>query len=138
MPPLDSTAAHPTAVVLDTNALLLPFTSGCRLDEELERLFGPVQWLIPSSVAWELERLGQGRDNAARAARMATKLSARGTLIEAKLPGDDGVLEVAKAHGAAIVTNDRTLQREAQTRGLRVVVARGGGKLAFLGSGSST
>ena len=134
---LDDHASQPTSVVLDTNALLLPFTSGCRLDEELERLLGPVTWLVPSSVAWELERLGKGNDNAARAARMATKLIMRATRVETKLPGDDGVLDVAKAHNAALVTNDRTLQNEAILRGLRVIVARGGGKLSFKGAGSS-
>lgn len=123
-------------VVLDTNALLLPFTSGVRLDEELERLFGPVQWLVPSSVAWELERLGKGRDETARCARIAIKLAARGVAVETRLPGDDGVLKVAQETGAAIVTNDRKLQAEATARGIRVVLARGGGRLAFLGSGS--
>lgn len=125
-------------VVLDTNALLLPFTSGVRIDAELERVVGPVQWLVPSSVAWELERLAKGKDNAARAARMAQKLVARAATVETSLPGDDGVLEVATKNSALLVTNDRKLQEEARKRGIRVLVARTSGKLAFLGSGSST
>lgn len=125
---------HP--VVLDTNALLLPFTSGVRLHEELERLLGPTDWIVPSSVKWELERLGKGRDATARAARMAVKLTEQAAHVETSLPGDDGVLEVAGRHQAVVATNDRTLQAEAVRRGLRVVVARTGGRLAFLGAGS--
>ncbi|MHB8633374.1 MAG: type II toxin-antitoxin system VapC family toxin [Thermoplasmatota archaeon] len=124
------------AVVFDTNALLLPFTSGVRVEEEIERLMGPSEWLVPSCVAWELERLAKGKGASARAARMAQKLAQRATAVPARLPGDDGVLEVAHAHHAALFTNDRRLQAEAARRGLTVLVARASGQLAFLGSGS--
>lgn len=124
-------------VVLDTNALLLPFTSGVRLHEELDRLLGPTEWIVPSSVKWELERLSKGKDATSRAARMALKLTEQAAHVETSLPGDDGVLEVAGRHAAVLVTNDRTLQKEAERRRHRVVVARSGGRLAFLAAGSS-
>lgn len=126
----------PQPVVLDTNALMLPFTSGIHIDDELERLLGPCEWLVPSSVAWELERLGKGKDATARAARMATKLVERAAKVETSLPGDDGVLQVATLRKAMLLTNDRRLQDEARKRGLRVILARTSGKLAFFGSGS--
>lgn len=130
--------ADPTPVLLDTNALLLPFAHGTRLEEELAELFGPVELLIPSTVLVELGTLAyKGQGATARHAKMAVKFAQRCRVLATRLPGDDGLLEVARSTGAVVVTNDRTLQAECQKSGLRVVVSREHGRrLALMGAAS--
>ena len=124
-------------VVFDTNALLLPFTQGTDLDGGLENLFGTVEWIIPSSILGELKMLANGGEGTlARNAKAALRLAQRARIESTALPGDDGLLEVARRLKAAVVTNDRALQAEAATSGLIVVVAREQGRLALRRSAS--
>ena len=123
-------------VVFDTNALFLPFTDGTDLDSELERLFGAVEWILPSSVVNELKTISQGPSASARHAKAALQLAARVRQEPTKLPGDDGLLDVARRAKAAVVTGDRKVQEEAARSGLMVVVPRSKGKLALRKSGS--
>ncbi len=126
------------AVVLDTNALFLPFTEGTDLEGQLFGLLGATQWFIPSSVLIELGSLvHKGEGTLARNAKMALKYAQRCAVQETKLPGDDGLLEVARRLKAVVVTNDRKLQAEAAQSGLTVIVAREHGRLAMRGGGSS-
>lgn len=127
------------AVVFDTNALLLAFDHKTPLDDELLRLFGANHWLVPSSVLVELKTLAhKGKGDVARNAKMAVQyVGKRCTVEPTKLAGDDGLLEVARRHQAAVVTNDRTLQQECVASGLPVVVSREHGRrLAILGAAS--
>jgi uncharacterized protein len=134
-----TTASGPgiRAVVLDTNALLLPFTDGTRLEEELERLVGSCQLVVPSSIIGELKQLAQNPSTLGRNAKSALRLAQRCRVESTKLPGDDGLLQVARALGAIVVTNDRAIQAEAARSGLQVVVAREKGRLTLRGAGSS-
>lgn len=126
-------------VVFDTNALLLALEHRTPLDDELLDLFGANEWIVPSTVIVELKTLAhKGEGSVARRAKMALQLVEKRCKVEdSKLPGDDGLLEVARRHKAAVVTNDRTLQRECTASGLTVVVSREHGRrLAILGSAS--
>lgn len=126
-------------VVFDTNALLLPFAHGTRLEEDLFQLLGANYWLVPSSVMVELKTLAyKGEGATARHAKMAVKLAEMRCKVETtKLAGDDGLLEVARRLKATVVTNDRTLQKECVQSGLTVVVSREHGRrLAILGAAS--
>ena len=123
-------------VVFDTNSLFLPFTDGTDLDSELERLFGAVEWILPSSVLNELKTISTGPSASARHAKAALQLAARVRTEPTKLPGDDGLLEVARRLKGAIVTGDRKVQEEAARSGLEVVVPRQKGRLALRRSGS--
>lgn len=125
-----------TPVVFDTNALLLPFTEGTNLESELERLLGSVEWVIPSSILGELKMLSQGEGTLARNAKSALRLAQRCRVESTALPGDDGLLEVARKLNGVLVSNDRLIQTEAATSKLRVVVAREGGRLAMRGGAS--
>jgi rRNA-processing protein FCF1 len=118
--------------VIDTNALLLPFTDGTDIEKELERLFGPVQMVVPSSIAQELHGLaGGGNAKAPRAAKAAVKLMQRFHIEQTPLKGDDGVLEVARRLKAVVVTNDRKVRQEAHRSGLKVASSRGKGRLGL-------
>jgi rRNA-processing protein FCF1 len=122
--------------VLDTNALLLPFTSGTRLEDDLDGLLEQWSLHVPTSVVSELKHLSENRGKTGHAAKAALKLAARLTSEATGRMGDDGILEVARRLGAVVVTGDRKLQAECQRSGLRVIVARERGRLAFAKSGS--
>lgn len=116
-------------VVLDTSVLLLPFTDGLRLTDELERVLGAVTPIVPASVHEELHHFADGNDARARAARGALQLSRRWHVEATELPGDDGVLDVVRRRGAALCSNDRRLCDEAAKHGVPVVAPRGKGRL---------
>jgi rRNA-processing protein FCF1 len=132
--PLEAT---PTKVILDTNAILLPFTQGTRLEDELEGLVGSLSLHVPSSVVSELKRLAENHGATGRAARMALTFSGRCTVEPTGLMGDDGILEVGRRLDGIVVTNDRKLQQQCVLSGLRVIVAREKGRLAWRQSASS-
>ncbi|MEA3189815.1 MAG: uncharacterized protein QOD77_397 [Thermoplasmata archaeon] len=111
-------------VVLDTNAILLPFTQGTRLEEPLAELLGAYELHLPTSVIPELQRLSENQGATGRAAKMALKFSERCVREPTGLMGDDGILQVARRLGAVVFTNDRKLQLECVKSGLRVLVAR--------------
>lgn len=124
------------AVVFDTNALLLPFAHGTQVEDELFNLLGATEWFVPSSVIIELKSLAhKGEGATGRHAKMAVKYAERCTVLPTKLAGDDGLLEVARAKKAAVVTNDRKLQEECTRSGLTVIVSREHGRrLAIKGA----
>ncbi len=116
--------------VLDTNALLLPFTDGTDLEAELVRILGAARLVVPSSVVDELNGLADGQGKPAQAAGAALRFLARCRVEPTGLPGDDGLLEIARRLGAVVVTNDRAVQQEARRSGLAVVASRGTDRLA--------
>jgi len=109
----------PKAVVLDSNALMMPFQFRVNLDKELKRLFGEVPVYVPSSVLSELSAIED------KNAKPALQLARKYHIVETELRGDDAVLDVAVRRGAAVVTNDRELIRRVRDARLPVVRMRG-------------
>ena len=93
----------PKAVVLDANALLMPFQFKVNIDRELKRLFGEIPIFVPSSVLGELSGVVDKYSKAALA------LARKYQIVETELRGDDAVLSIAKERSAAVLTNDRDL-----------------------------
>lgn len=125
-------AAIPNAIVFDTNFLLLPFTDGTRIDEQVDNLVKGATWLVPSTVLTELDQIAsRSKGDIARHAKMARRYAERCTVVPTKLTGDDGVLEVARAHKAIVATNDSTLQEECRKSGLNVLHSRQRGRIAI-------
>lgn len=114
-------------VVLDANALLMPFQFKLNLDKELARLLGDVKVFVPASVIGELACLGT------REARAATALAAKYEVVETRLSGDSGVLDVAQRKKAAVVTNDREMIARLTEMKLPVVRLRSGKYLVITG-----
>ena len=116
-----------SGVVLDANALMMPFQFKLNLDKELSRLLGEVEVFVPSSVLHELSRMKT------REAKAALSLASKYVSVETPLSGDAGVLDVAQRKKAAVVTNDRALiDRLAELR-LPVVRLRSGRYLVIAG-----
>jgi len=110
----------PTAVVLDANALMMPFQFRLNLDIELKRLLGEVPVFVPSSVLGELGALAD------KEAKAALALARRYQIVETELRGDDAVLSIAEERSAAVLTNDRGLIRRLRERRIPVVRLRTG------------
>jgi len=91
------------AVVLDTNALLMPFQFGINIDLEIRNLLGEVEVLVPSCVIAELKKLK------VKEAGAALSLAGKYRQVQTSLKGDEGVIEAAKEHRAAVITNDQEL-----------------------------
>jgi len=91
------------SVVLDSNALLMPFQFGINIDIEIRNLLGEVEVLVPSCVVAELKKL---KDKEAKA---ALSLAGKYKQVQTSLKGDQGVIEAARENRAAVVTNDQEL-----------------------------
>jgi len=119
------------AVVLDTNALMIPYQSGINIEKELTRLLGICRIIVPSSVVEEMERLAGEDGGTGRAAKLGLSIiKKRGfRLMETESKGDDGVLETALKMDGAVVTNDRELQERARKMNLPIIYPRGENRL---------
>ena len=121
-------------VLLDTNALLIPFQFGINIESELDRLLGSCEILVPSSVVGEIAHLAGGKYSKA-AARLCAKFRAVDCTSAPTV--DDGILDLAGRMRAVVVTCDRALQKRLLSAGLRVVVMRGKNHLVLLPTGRS-
>lgn len=113
-------------VVLDANALLIPFESRIRIEEELVRLLGPVEGLVPEAVLQELARIAAtARGQRAANAKLALSLSRRFSYRPSEAAADAAVLELARRENAYVFTNDKELLRKAIERKLPVIRVKG-------------
>ncbi|UCD92180.1 MAG: twitching motility protein PilT [Methanobacteriota archaeon] len=114
------TVSSKQKVILDANALLMPFQFGVNLDLELERLVGECDVLVPSSVLGELRKL-VGTDKHAKAALdLAQKYEVR----EVEDSGDASILSLAGKEAGIVVTNDRELIQKLRESGIPVISLR--------------
>ena len=109
-------------VVLDTNALLMPFEVGINLDLEVRNLLGDVRFVVPGPLIGELKHLAE--DN--RHAKAALALARTKEIVQSDAHGDDAVLEVALRENAYIVTNDKELRRRARKVRIPLLYLRSG------------
>ena len=112
-------------VVLDTNALLMPFEVGLNLDIEVRNLLGDVRFVVPGPLVGELKHL----DN--KWAKAAITLARSREIVQAESHGDDSVLEVAEREQAYILTNDKELRRRARKAGIPLIYLRSGTHLVL-------
>ena len=95
----------PRTVLLDTNALLMPFQFRLNLEAELRRLLGDVDIAVPTPVLDEVRLLAtHDRD-----AKAAERLAAKYRVVEGHGSADDAILELALALRAVVVTSDQPL-----------------------------
>lgn len=118
-----------TKVILDTNALLMPFQFGINLSAELKRLLGSYEIIVPSSVLDELKKL-KPTDSAKAAKALAQKYKVWST--EEK--GDEAIVSLAEELKAIVVTNDKGLMRALKKLKLPVIHLRSRTHLVLSGS----
>ena len=114
-------------VVVDANALMMPFQIKLNLDAELSGLLGDHELLVPKPIVGELERLSA----TSREAGAALKLAGTRRIMKTQSAGDNSVLELAKKEGAYILSNDKEVIKEAVKEGLKVIRLKEGSHLAI-------
>lgn len=110
-------------VVLDTNALLLPFERSFNIDAQLRSLLGECQAFVPGPIVGELKR------SSSKHAPAALRLLSRYTIEDTAATGDQAVIELAERLNAYVVTNDRALIAKLRQRRIKIVTMRGGNHL---------
>ncbi|MFQ5908288.1 MAG: PIN domain-containing protein [Thermoplasmata archaeon] len=119
----------PPLILLDANALMMPFQFSLDLEGELTRLLGEYDLAVPSSVLRELEGLSPANPTT----RAALKFAARFRVIEVEGTGDEAILALAQAQGAGVLTNDRALRQRLREAGLPVIYLRERSRLEAIG-----
>ncbi|HTT35572.1 MAG TPA: twitching motility protein PilT [Thermoplasmata archaeon] len=109
-------------MLLDTNALLLPFSSGLDLAAEIARHRPDARIAVPDAVRRELVRLA-ARGN--RWAEAGARLADRYPVLDSPGRGDDAIVALATRERATVVTGDRGLRDRLRALGLRVLFPRG-------------
>jgi len=108
-------------VLLDANALLLPFRAGLPLEQEVERLVPGAELLVPRSVLAELDGLvARGVRYAAAARRLASRFRP----VDSSGRGDAALIATAVAERASVVTADAVLIDRLFARGVVVYAPR--------------
>ena len=110
----------PRLVLLDANALLMPFQFQVHLDAELRRVVGDVEIAVPTPVLAELDLLADHDRNARAAAKLAKSYEA----IEGHGSADDALLDLAAERRAVVVTNDQPLLDRLKAAGIPRVFLR--------------
>ena len=105
-------------VVLDTNALLLPFENQINIDIELKGLLGECEIYVPAPVIWELKRSKN------KHAKAALALAGKYKSYETNIQGDAGVIQAAIDLKAYVVTNDFPMQKKLRQAGIRPIFLR--------------
>jgi rRNA-processing protein FCF1 len=122
----DADRAPRPVVLLDANALFLPFTEGVDLVAEVRRWDDGARLAVPTSVRREVDRLhAQGVPLAGLAARLAADLPP----VVAPGRGDDALFAVAVRGRAAVLTADRALRDRLVAAGVVVLVPRDRGRI---------
>ena len=105
-------------VVLDTNALLMPFEFSINLDIELKSLLGDCEIFVPGPVIGELRRSKN------KHAKAALALASKYKLHPMETQGDAGVIQSAKELDAYVVTNDFPMQKKLRQAGIHPIFLR--------------
>jgi rRNA-processing protein FCF1 len=117
-------------VVLDTNALMMPVELGVRTFEELDRLLGDYEAVVPEAVLEELDELAGQHGEEATAASVGADLARRECdAVEHDAEyADDAVLELG-TEADYVVTNDKPLKERLLDANVPVISLRGSHKL---------
>jgi rRNA-processing protein FCF1 len=120
-------------VALDASALMAPVEADLRLFEELDRLLGGYETVVPAAVRGELDGLQRGNGAEATAASVGADLAERAETVETdESYADDALVALAAAGRVdAVVTVDGPLADRVLAAGAPVIGLRGRNTLAI-------
>ncbi len=123
----------PAVVALDASALMAPVEADLRLFEELDRLLGAYDSVVPTTVVDELTGLRNGRGEAGTAASVGADLATRAETVETdESYADDALVALAAAGRVdAVVTVDGPLRDRVLAADTPVIGLRGRNALAI-------
>ena len=94
-------------LLIDTCGWVAVVDSRMNIDLEINRTIGPSDWILPSQVKLELEKMGEKRTDL-----LLDLLLSRSEVIESKHKhADDTLLMLAKNTGSRVLTVDKELKR---------------------------
>ena len=105
-------------VVLDTNALLMPFEFKINVDLELQGLLGDYEAYVPGPAIGELKR------SKSKFANVALKLAGKYKRYETAIQGDEGIIAAAIDLNAYVVTNDALMRAKLRRAGIKCIFLR--------------
>lgn len=117
-------------VILDTNALLMPFELNLNLDILVNDVLGDSHMVVPEPLLGELARSKN------KHAKVASMLARKYEIVPAVAKGDDSVIEVALRTGGIVLTNDRDLRSRLRILGVPLLYLRSGTHLILEEPGS--
>lgn len=123
------TARKTIRIILDTNALFVPFQLKIDIFQELKALLNRnFELILLKPVQRELERLAtegssQVRKNASQALKLAEKWRRVGVKEDAG-SSDDVILQTASRWKCPVFTNDRELRRKLRNINVPVIYVR--------------
>lgn len=113
-------------VVIDSSAVLMLFEFSIDLENELARLLGSYQIVVPSKIIDELRLLSeQGKGKKKQFAKPALKLLKNYEIIkDSSKFADDAVLNIAKKHNGIIFSNDKEIKKRAKKEKIKTIFLR--------------
>ncbi len=117
-------------VILDTNALLMPFELNLNIDILVNDVLGDSHMVVPEPLLGELAR------SKSKYAKVASMLARKYEIVPAVARGDDSVIEVALRTGGIVLTNDRDLRSRLRILGVPLLYLRSGTHLILEEPGS--
>lgn len=121
-------------VALDTSALMMPVELDLRVFDELDRVIGDADLVVPQPVLEELRGLAEGAGTEGRAARVGLDLARErcGVVDTDAAAADDALTELAVEQRIDyVVTNDLPLRDRVLDAAVPVIGARGRNTLAI-------
>jgi rRNA-processing protein FCF1 len=121
-------------VLIDACGWVACIDAKLNIDQALENLLGPCEWLLLPSVFDELKRLQEerGRTKTLLLNLLETKSTRLGG--EALLHTDDALLSHAQEHGCAVLTVDTDLKRRLYEANVQVIEVRQNNRLHLIDS----
>lgn len=110
-------------VVLDTNALLMPFEIRINLDLAIANLIGEARIVVPGPLIGELKHVNH------KYAGAALTLARKYEIIQTSASGDNAVIEAATMTNGYVLTNDKELRSKLRKLKIPLIYLRSGNHL---------
>ena len=107
-------------VILDTNALLMPFEMRINIDIEIANLVGDARIIVPGPLVGELKHLKH------KFAKAAIQLARKYEIYQTDASGDEAVIEAALRTEGYVVTNDKDLRTKLRKLNIPMIYLRSG------------
>ena len=113
-------------VILDSNALMMLFEFSINLEDELTRLLGKFQIIVPRPIFDEIKYLSKhGKGKKKFIAKPTLDLIRKYEVVDVEGNADDSVLILAKKLNGIVLTNDNELKKRLQNEYLQVIFLKG-------------
>jgi hypothetical protein len=113
-------------VVFDSSAILMLFEYSINLKQELIRLLGNYEIVVPSKIVEELKVLSEkGKGKKKQLAKPALKLIENYKIVkDTSETADDAVLNIAKKLNGVVFSNDKELKERAKKEKIKTIFMR--------------